>query len=185
MKFAAALALACLAACSSPDPALYTIASVPGAARPGGPSAIELRDVSVARYLERKPIVRSSEDYRLDVSGNDWWGEPVGAMLSRVLSEELAQRLPGTSVFGESGAISADPAVTIEVNVTRMDADRTGAVVLSAQVAVRRVKPARPVVARSVRLTAQPSDASVRAEVAAMSVALGQLADQVAEMLRQ
>ena len=30
----------------------------------------------------------SSENYRLDVMSNDWWGEPLGAMLSRVLTEE-------------------------------------------------------------------------------------------------
>jgi uncharacterized lipoprotein YmbA len=43
--------------------------------------------------------VRSSEDFRLDVSGNDWWGEPLDAMMGRVLTQELTQRLPGSTVF--------------------------------------------------------------------------------------
>ena len=41
-----------------------------------------LRQIGLARYLERSQIVRSSENYRLDVMANDWWGEPLGAMLS-------------------------------------------------------------------------------------------------------
>ena len=34
--------------------------------------------IGLARYLERSQIVRSSENYRLDVMSNDWWGEPLG-----------------------------------------------------------------------------------------------------------
>ena len=60
----------------------------------GGPKVIVLQQIGLARYLERSQIVRSSENYRLDVMPNDWWGEPLGAMLSRVLIDELSQRLP-------------------------------------------------------------------------------------------
>ena len=89
-----------LAACSSPDPDLYTIAPVTGAdARPAAPKVIALQQIGLARYLDRTQIVRSSENYRLDVMSNDWWGEPLGAMLSRVLVEELGQRLPHSIVY--------------------------------------------------------------------------------------
>ena len=91
----AALALvAVLLACSSPSPVLYTIAPVQGPVQPGSPKVIVLQQISTAHYLERSQIVRSSENYRLDVMSNDWWGEPLSAMLSRVLNEELGQRLP-------------------------------------------------------------------------------------------
>ena len=91
----AALALAAaLVACASPNPVLYTIAPVSGAVQAGGPKVVALQQIILARYLERSQIVRSSENYRLDVMSNDWWGEPLGAMLSRVLIEELGQRLP-------------------------------------------------------------------------------------------
>src|SRR4029077_19641459 len=89
---------AALAACSSPSPVLYTIAPVPGAVQSGGPKVVALQQISMARYLERSQIVRSSENYRLDGIPNDWWGEPLGAMLSRVLIEELGQRLPQSVV---------------------------------------------------------------------------------------
>ncbi|HTW72446.1 MAG TPA: hypothetical protein VME47_21385, partial [Acetobacteraceae bacterium] len=57
------------AACTSPNPNLYTLAVVPGATRAGAPGRVELRLISLAHYLDRTQIVRSSEDYRLDVLG--------------------------------------------------------------------------------------------------------------------
>ena len=42
-------------------------------------------------------------------SANAWWGEPVGAMLGRVLVIELSQRLPNSKVYSESGAITGMP----------------------------------------------------------------------------
>jgi len=120
----AALAMAAaLIACSSPDPVLYTIAPVTGGVQTGGPKVIALQQIGTARYLERSQIVRSSENYRLDVMSNDWWGEPLSAMLSRVLIEELGQRLPQSVVLGENGAVTASPNATIELNVQRLDED--------------------------------------------------------------
>src|SRR5204863_6193866 len=131
---------AALTACSSPSPVLYTIAPVPGRVQsggpPGGPKVIALQQISTARFLERSEIVRSSENYRLDVMSNDWWGEPLGAMLSRVLIEELSQRLPRSVVLGESGAVSSPADATIELNVRRLDEDAAGNLVLQAQTAV-------------------------------------------------
>jgi uncharacterized protein len=179
-----ACVMATLASCASPNPVLYTLAPVPGTPQPGGPKVVALREIGLARYLERSQIVRSSEGYQLAVEANDWWGEPLGSMIGRVLAEELAQRLPGTSVFGESGAIGGEADATIEVNIQRMDADRAGTVILAAQVAVTFSKARRTPSTRSVRFTAQAPSPDVRGEVAAMSTALGQLADTIAGMLR-
>src|ERR1700736_5475829 len=128
--------MAALAACSSPNPVLYTIAPVPGATQTGGPKVVGLQQISLARYLERSQIVRSSENYRLDVMSHDWWGESLSAMLSRVLTEELGQRLPQSTVIGETGAVSASPDATVELNVQRLDEDASGHVVLPAQASV-------------------------------------------------
>ena len=51
-------------------------------------------------------------------------------MLSRVLIEELSQRLPQSTVIGESGAVTASPDATIELNVQRLDEDASGNLVL-------------------------------------------------------
>ena len=116
---AAALALAVtfaavLSACSSPDPVLFTIATAPGSVQPRSPRVVLVQQISVAHFLERSQIVRSSENYRLDVMSNDWWGEPLAPMLNRVLVEELGQRLPQSTVIADNGAVTARPDATVE-----------------------------------------------------------------------
>jgi uncharacterized lipoprotein YmbA len=174
--------LTVIAACSSPSPVLYTIAPVQGPVQPGGPKVIVLQQISTAHYLERSQIVRSSENYRLDVMSNDWWGEPLAAMLSRVLTEELGQRLPQSTVIGETGAVSASPDATVELNVQRLDEDVSGNVILQAQASVSFKGRPGPVL-RSFRFVVTPPAADIQGEVTAISTALGQLADGLALML--
>jgi uncharacterized lipoprotein YmbA len=174
--------MAALAACSSPSPTLYTIGPVQGPVQTGGPKVVALQQIGTARYLERSQIVRSSENYRLDVMSNDWWGEPLGAMLSRVLIEELGQRLPQSTVIGESGAVTASPDATIELNVQRLDEDAAGSLVLSAQAGVSFKGRPAPVL-RSFRFVVTPPASGIPGEVTAISTAVGQLADGLASLL--
>jgi uncharacterized lipoprotein YmbA len=168
--------------CSSPNPVLYTIAPVPGNQQTAGPRIVVLHTISLARYLDRSEIVRSAENYRLNVMSNDWWGEPVGAMLNRTLVEELSQRLPQSTVLSSSGAVSAPPDATIELNVQRMDEDAAGRLVLAAQASVEFKGRGTPIV-RNFRFTETPSVLGTSGEVAAISTAVGQLADGLAAML--
>jgi uncharacterized lipoprotein YmbA len=96
-----------LAGCASPEPAYFTLAARPGAPQPGGLRLVELRRIGLAGYLDRPEIVRTSADYRLHLGAGERWGEPLGALVARVLAEDLNTRLPGTSVFTASGSISA------------------------------------------------------------------------------
>ena len=121
------------AACSSPAPVLYTIAPAEGIAHTGGPRVILLQQVGIERYLDRSQIVHSSENYRLDVMANDWWGEPLAAMLDRTLATELAQRFPQSTVLRETGVVTSAPDATVELNVQRLDEDAAGSVVLRAR----------------------------------------------------
>jgi uncharacterized protein len=173
---------AALAACSSPNPVLYTIAPVPGSTQTGGPKVVALQQISLARYLERSQIVRSSENYRLDVMSNDWWGEPLGAMLSRVLMEELGQRLPQSVVIGESGAVTVSPDATIELNMQRLDEDAAGNLILQAQASVS-LKGRKEPVLRSFRFLVTPPAPGIPGDVTAISTAVGQLADGLTSML--
>ncbi len=174
--------LAAQVACSSPNPNLYTIAPIPAATQAGAPKVIELRQIGLARYLERSQIVRSSEDYRLDVMANDWWGEPLGAMLARVLVDELSQRLPQSTVYADTGAVSVSPDATIEVNVSRLDENAAGSLILQALAAVTTKGRGEPIM-RSFRFEVPPNGNTVAGEVAATSNAVGQLADGIATML--
>ena len=178
------LAIAVLpAACASPSPVLYTLDTVPGLVRTGGPRIVELRDVGLAPYLDRQQIVRSSSNYRIDVEANNWWGEAFGAMISRVLSAEIDQRLPGTSVYSESGAISPTPDATVELNIQRFDTGSDGNIRLTAQLSVAFAHSRRRDISTNLQFTAPPPTSGPTGQVAAMSTALGQLADAVAAAL--
>ena len=178
------LAIALLpAACASPSPVLYTLDQVPGVTRLHGPHVVMLRDIGLAPYLDRQQIVRSSSNYRIDVEANNWWGESFGAMMIRVLTAEIDQRLPGTSVYSESGAISPLPDATVEINIQRFDTDSDRKVRLTAQLAVTFANVDRPSVSRSLQLVAVPPKPDLTGQVAAMSIAVGQLSDAVAAAL--
>ena len=181
-RLAVLMLVGALAACSSPNPVLYTVAPVQGRVQAGGPRVIALQQLSMPRYLERSEIVRSSENYRLDVMSNDWWGEPLGAMLSRVLVVELGQRLPQSTVIGESGALTASPDATVELNLQRLDEDAAGNLILQAQASISFKGRGAPTL-RSFRFSVPPPAPGVPGEVTAISTAVGQLADGLASML--
>ena len=183
--FAILACAAALAGCASPNPNLYAIATVSGVAQGGGPRVVVLRGVGLARYLERPEIVVSSEQYRLEVSANNWWGEPLGSMLNRTLVAELSQRLPGSGVFSEAGAISVDPDARAEVNIQRLDADAAGNLVLNAQIAVSFPRGRQSVRTRTLHIKVPPPSSAMTGQVAAISQAVGQLADALAALLRE
>ncbi len=172
-----------VSACASPEPAYYTLAAVPGVAKGGAPSSVELRRPGIAGYLDRPEIVRAGSAYRLRVATGERWGEPFGDLFGRILAENLNSRLPGSSVFTSAGAISAQADAAVELDVQRFDLDPNGTVVLLAHVAVSRTRRG-PATTRVIRLTQRPSSAATADLVAAMSAALGALADAVADMLR-
>ncbi len=135
------------------------------------------RDTSIARE-----IVASTENNRMEVMSNDWWGEPLGPMLSRVLTEELGQRLPQSVVLSDTGAVSAPPDATIELNIRRLDKDAAGNLVLQAQAGVTFKGRSAPAL-RSFQIVKAPPASGIPGQVAAASTALGELADGLALML--
>ncbi len=176
---------ALLAGCASPDPALYTLQPRPGVPRiaayaSAGKAArpvVVVHSIELARYLERDEIVRSSEQVRLVVSRNNWWGEPLQAMLRRVLIDDLAQRLPNADVLADNSPIAAHANAEIQVAVQRFDGNDGGQVVFVGYAQVTR--DGKPVLDR-LRFSVPTAAGTVKDQVEAMSAALGQVADVVA-----
>ncbi|TAJ83100.1 membrane integrity-associated transporter subunit PqiC [Reyranella sp.] len=178
------LAAPALVACgASPEPGLYTLVVRPGSTLPRGPAIVQVRDIGLPGYLDRKEIVRSTEDFKLDVRANAWWGEPVGGMLGRILVLDLSQRLPNSKVYGEAGSITLDPNATVGVDIQRLDADKAGTVILVAQVAVQFNRPTRSAL-RNFSISKPVPTPDTTGHVAAMSDAVGELADGIAAMLQ-
>ena len=173
--------LTLLGGCASAPTQLYTLAAMPGPPVHTPRRSIELRRVGLAAYLDRPEIIRSHADYRLQVADSDRWGEPLGGMLGRVLTEDLVQRLPDASIFLETGAISTRPDLVLEIDVQRFDPDADNSVVLLAQIALRPDGATTAgATARTVRLTAVPGGTRTQDLAAALSLTLGSLADSVA-----
>jgi len=184
MKLRHLALVALLAGCqASPSPTLYTLAAVPGAVVTTRPLAVELRRVGLAGYLDRPELVRGTVQYRLVASETDRWGEPLGRMIDRVLTEDLVERLPGSAVFVEAGAISTRADTVLEMDIQRCDADPDGTLVLLAQVAIR--PDGRAARAQTLRFTRSVAGPGGAAHAAAISQALGALADAVGGMLAQ
>jgi uncharacterized lipoprotein YmbA len=170
------------ASCASPDPKLYTIAPVPGSELSGGPKVIAVHTVGVAQYLQRSPIVQSSADYRVVLRANSWWGEPVDAMLGRVLAEDLTQRLPQSTIYTPASTVASSPDATVELEVQRLDLDGDGNLILIAQGSVTLKSRASPDT-RRFRIAQPPPSPGVEGQVAATSTVLAQVADRLAAML--
>jgi uncharacterized protein len=174
---------ALLAACASPPVNMYTLAEVPGAEVPTARHAIQLRRVGLPGSLDRSEIVRAAVNYQLQMNDRDRWGGSLGAMIGLVLSEDLAQRLPQTTVFTETGAVSTDADIILEIDIARFDGDASGTMVLLVQVGIRHNGTRAPPTVRTLRLTQLLSGPTTADQVATMSALLGQLADAIARAI--
>jgi uncharacterized lipoprotein YmbA len=171
--------LACLAGCTaSPPPRLFLLAPRAPASTESFAGTISLKTVDIPAYLDRPQLVRLNDPYELQVSELERWGEATQEMVTRVLASDLGLRLPAGHVVPASGPLSVSADVVLEVDISRFDAEPEGTVVLAGQWVVKRDD--RPRRLRAARIRVQPEAPSTPALVAAMSEALGQLADQIA-----
>jgi uncharacterized lipoprotein YmbA len=173
-----------LAGCgASPEPFYYTLAPTPGVAAPAplAGHAIEVRQPSIAGYLDRSEIVVQVVEHRLRLASNQRWSEPLGLMIARILADDLTERLPGSTVFSEAAHLSVEPTSVVELGVRKFDLDADGFVRLKALLVVRSGAGQS---ARAVALQARPKTSETSDLATSMSDLLGQLADEIAGALR-
>jgi len=173
-----------LASCASPNAKIYTLIALGSDVRSTGrPVTLSVATVGVPKYLDRPQIVRRSGEVELGVAEFERWGEPLGNMVQRVLAEDLTRRLPRGSVVTTSRTLTGDETSSIELDLSRFDAQADGTIVLDAQWRIRRngrgVSPPQ-----TVRITRRPADAGTPATVKAMSDAIGDLAARIAARMR-
>jgi hypothetical protein len=174
----AALLAVVAAGCSSPQPSLYTLERSAGTPDERALAPVVVREVNVARYLDRPQIVTHRTAYELAYSDTERWGEPLDEMVPRVLTEDLTQRLPATRIAGAASGMVPEAERILIVNIDRFDADPDGTVVLEARWAVRTEQ--RAGTFEKTRITVRAASTHAADLVAAMSTGLGQLGDQLA-----
>ncbi len=176
-------ALTGLSGCGSGEPTYYTLTPSPGTPQGGGPATVEVRTPSIASYLDRDSIVRNDTNHQLTLAPGNAWASPLSGMIGRNLALDLAQRLPGSNVTTQDDAISAEPGVLIELDVSSFLENAAGLAELSATLSVYR-RGSSSAESQTLHLTEAPADRSINTMVAALSVLLGQVADRAAASCR-
>jgi hypothetical protein len=175
------LALLTLAACASSPPtrffALDPVAPAGGSRTVAG-EPIKIDAVHIPPALDRSSLVRGESDNQLDISAQDRWAGDLGEMARRVLTQNLASRLPsGMVIAPESPAPPSARGVVVDILTFQPQA--AGEVVLDADWTLLQGTQSNPVLRRAVHLTATAAP-TAQGEAAAMSTLLGQLADSIA-----
>ncbi|EHH67117.1 hypothetical protein GMO_27370 [Gluconobacter morbifer G707] len=174
-----------LAGCSS-DPTLYTLAPLPGVSQAGGPTVVEVRTPVVAARLDRDSIVRANDDYQMKLVSGGSWSEALPEMINHTLTTDLAQRLPGTTVFSQNDAVSTTPRAYVELTIRNFEADSAGHVLVTGSLAVH---PAGTMISPVMTgpIVWQSSDVvgtDTRKLVQDLSQGVASIADQAAAKLR-
>lgn len=172
------------------DPSrFYTLAaSSQGAAR--APDAavagmsVVVGPVTLPAYLDRNEIAVRVSPSELTYALTERWAEPLVQNVRRVLVENLGNALGSERVAAVTSASTLTPDYWVEVVVVRFEATADGNAELTARWAVRDA--ARKVVRiRQSQHARQATAATVEGGVQAMSAALGDLAAEIASVLRE
>lgn len=175
--------LACCGCGTSPETAYYALASARGTVRQASLGTIEVRRPSIPGYLDRSAILARWDGHRMQLSPNAAWGEPISAMIGRVLAEDLGERLRGTIVFSAAPSVSIQASAVVELAIWKFDLDREGSLQLNGLVSVRSADGLVPQSTRAFALQARAPTSETGAVVGTMSSLLGQLADEIASTL--
>lgn len=171
----------------SPRARFYVLDPVAGAGTgPGhGAGAIVVGRVRIPDYLDRPQLVRHKTRDRLAVSETERWGGALAAMIRRVLSEDLARRLPGRVVpAAEAGSQNAESGQVVRVRIFDFSAwPSSRQVKLVAAWSLLDAATGKATLRRRETISVSVSGGNTRSQVNGMSRALGVLADHIAAAL--
>jgi uncharacterized protein len=189
MKRRVLLTLCLLAGCSgSPPTQFYTLDPV-SAAVPAPTSTptrshrpIVIGQVQLPPTLDRLSLVTRTGPDQLAVSDENRWAAPLDDIVRRTLAADLAARLPPGSVLAPGDPVPSSGARTLTVDVQDFIPDQRH-VTLNARWTLLAGTPPRPVLTKREMIDMTAASPTTAAEVAAMSRALGTLADRIAAHL--
>ncbi len=180
-----AILLLGLAGCAGgPPTSFYTLdpiapGAVPLTSRVTAPLVVT---VSVPEFLDRAQVVRRSGPDRLAIAATDRWAAPLDDLVRRALAKNLATRLSGRLVTVDRPDGAMDPAI-LRVSIDEFTADGVGCVSLEGHWSVAAGDGQIGIPPRLIHIVTTAADASTPAAVEAMSAALAQLGDQIADGL--
>jgi uncharacterized protein len=127
-----------LAACgSSPPTRFYTLNEIaPGSSGGAADAAavpVRVEPVAIPPELDRLELVSHTGPNQVRIADSDRWAAPLDEQIRRVLSDDLAARLPPNLVVDPNEPSTREPRRMLSVSITVFDADASCAVTLNAR----------------------------------------------------
>jgi uncharacterized lipoprotein YmbA len=185
-----ALALATAGCFGTSPPARFYVLSPGDEARaapsaPTGPEGtLGVFPTRVAEYLDRPQIVTFRTETAVELDEFSRWAEPLGTGVSRVLTQELAARLPAWRVVEQSWDPSVPLRARLEVDVTALGWDLRGQARLEAGWAVLSAGGDAVLARGRTVLRRDAAGNGTDAAVEATSRMVGEMAREIAEAVR-
>jgi uncharacterized protein len=167
----------------------YTLTEAPASARlPVADSTVPIRidRVTIPTELDRSQIVRRLDPTRLQIVEGDRWAAPLDETIRRVLSNDLAARLPPGAVANPNEPSIGEKRQSLAVDISEFYGDSACAVTLRAAWTLKQSDAQQQSDAQTLRgseeikASADGACASAGPIPAAMSRALGQLSERIA-----
>jgi uncharacterized lipoprotein YmbA len=169
---------------ASPPTRFYILNDIAPTAPPAAVSnriAVRVEPLAIAPELDRPELVTRSGANRVHVAGLERWAAPLPGQIRRVLSDDLAARLPPGLVADPDEPATSEPRRSLSIAIEEFYGDDSCAVSLRAGWSL--ANPRANVVHGSERLQI-PASAPCSGELpAAMSRALALLADRLAQVI--
>jgi hypothetical protein len=154
---------------------------IPGRSGHGVSAPVQLAAVHLPPSLDRRQMVRMATANSVQISETDRWSAALDEMVRNVLARDLVARLPHDKlILPEAPAPAGTPSIV--VTLTQFGPDANGTVTLNGSWSLLSGANQTPTLSREVHLTAGVAP-DADASAAAMSQALGQLADRIAQSL--
>ena len=168
---------------SSPPMHYYTLTEVPATARlpaAGDTVPVRLDRVTIPTELDRSQLVRRIDATRLQIVDGDRWAAPLDDTIRRVLSGDLAARLPPNMVANPMEPSIGEKRQLLSVDIAEFYGDAACTVTLRAAWVLKQADSQSSRGTEEARIPASSDCSGVGAVPTAMSQALAQLSDRIA-----
>jgi len=161
----------------------YTLSETPSGTRlttPPDMVPVRLDRVTIPNELDRSQIVRRIDPTQVQIVESDRWAAPLDDMIRRVLSDNLAARLPANLVADPNEPSAGEKRQSLSVDIQEFYGDTNCAVTLRAAWALKQPDSHSSRSNEEVRIPGGNNCSGAASLPAAMSQALEQLSDRIA-----
>ena len=164
----------------------YTLTEVPASSRMAVPEntvPVRLDRVTIPTELDRSQMVRRVGPTQLQIVENDRWAAPLDETIRRVLSNDLAARLPAGAVANPNEPAIGEKRQSLAVDISEFYGDQSCTVTLRAAWTLKQSDTQSLHGDEEAKATAQDGCNGSATIPGAMSQALGQLSDRIAAVV--